>query len=150
MRILFVTNFMDVGGIETSLIQLAPELKRRGHEVSVLSSGGVLERELEQQQVPHVRMSVNLWHPFQLIRTAVSLRQYLRHEHFDIVHAMSAAGNLATLLSRNSASAGTHFVSSPMGLQNSEHEFPVVTYLRNWLLTIQAERVLLISEAIEE
>ncbi|HEX6511472.1 MAG TPA: glycosyltransferase, partial [Chloroflexota bacterium] len=42
----------------------------------------------------------------------------------------------------------THFVSSPMGLQNSDRELPLVTFLRNWLLVLRSERVLLISAEI--
>ena len=40
MRILLVTMGMDIGGAETHILELAKELKRRGHEVYVVSNGG--------------------------------------------------------------------------------------------------------------
>src|SRR4029453_3596383 len=39
-------------------------------------------------------------------------------------------------------------VSSPMGLQNSPRELGVTTWLRNWLLTLGAEQILVISPEI--
>src|SRR5438477_202680 len=33
MRLLFVTNFLAVGGVETNLVSIASELARRGHTV---------------------------------------------------------------------------------------------------------------------
>jgi glycosyltransferase involved in cell wall biosynthesis len=59
---------------------------------------------------------------------------------------MSAAGNLATLLAHRGGRPV--FVSSPMGLQQSDRESALVTDLRDRFLVWRADRVLLISEEI--
>jgi glycosyltransferase involved in cell wall biosynthesis len=149
LNILFVTNTMEVGGIEKTLTILGPELAARGHGVTVLSSGGVLERELHEAGIRHVKRPVSLRKPAALLSTALWLRDTLLQAQFDVVHSLSAAGNLAAAFGRQSAPPAL-FVSSPMGLENAEREQPWRTRLRNRLLTWRADWVLVISPAIRK
>ena len=41
MKILMATMGLDIGGAETHIVELSKELKSRGHQVAVVSNGGV-------------------------------------------------------------------------------------------------------------
>lgn len=146
LHIAYVTDLMAVGGVETNLIVLGEQLQDRGHKVLVVSSGGTLEPELRERGMRHVRLQIGLWRPLGLIRAARAFSALVARERIDVVHAMSAAGNLVAAFAPR---GNTRFVSSPMGLQNSDRESPVITSLRNRLLTLRADRVLVISEEID-
>ncbi len=139
---------MDVGGVETNLVGLSRELQQRGHNVWVMSSGGVLEDALQEQGVEHLRSAIEIRNPMGLLKAAWRLRQFAKDQGFDVVHAMSAAANVVATMALGRKSTTVH-LSSPMGLQNSDHEAGLVTDARNWLLAIGADRILLISKEIE-
>lgn len=144
MKIVFVTSTMAVGGVETNLVGLGAELSVRGHDVTVVSSGGALVAELERQGIRHVTTPIVLRDPLGLMRSAWVLRLHVARHRPEIVHAMSAAATLvcATLPD------GALRISSPMGLQNSDREPTWVTMLRNCLMTVRVHWILIISEEI--
>ncbi len=53
LGIMFIINTMSLGGSESYVLALAKELKRRGHKIVVLSSGGELVEELTQLGISH-------------------------------------------------------------------------------------------------
>lgn len=146
MKILYVTNSMAIGGIETNLVGLTARLRASGDSVTVLSTGGVLVSELERNQVSHIHAMVSLRHPAGLLRTTLAFPRILKRVQPDVVHTMSAAGQLVTTLAARSGR--TVFVASPMGLQMSANESAVATLLRNAALLLRAEHVFLISSEI--
>ena len=54
MNILLVTMEMNMGGAETHVLELAKALKRKKHNVFVISSGGKLVSELEKNGIQHI------------------------------------------------------------------------------------------------
>lgn len=152
MKILLATKTMDVGGIERSVVILARELRRRGHQVWVVSSGGYLVRDLDQDGTPHVTAPLVLTSPSGMARSASVLRRLICDEHVDLVHSFAATTSVALNVAMRARPLNgistVRFVSSPMGLQNSPRERPATTWLRNWFLTLGAERILVISPEI--
>lgn len=146
MRILYITNSMGIGGIETNLVGLTARLRARGHEITVVSTGGPLVAHLERSGARHVRAEVDLRRPLGLAGAIVRFPSLLRRWRPDVVHAMSAAGNLVTVLA--SRRTPTLFVTSPMGLQMSEREPRVASTARNRLLAVRADRIFVISAEI--
>lgn len=145
MRLLYVTNTLEIGGAETSLVRLTGALRQRGHDVDVVSAGGALVEDLERAGGRHHEAPIRLG-ILDLLRSAVKVRSVVRRVRPDIIHALSPAGNLATqLLARGRRPA---VVSSPMGLQASAEEPGWLTFLRNAMMVLRAERVLVISEEI--
>lgn len=147
MKILFVTNMMDVGGVETNLVGLSRALRELGHEVTVVSSGGLLVEQLTSQGTRHIQQPVNLRDLRGLLASAIALRRLIQREGTEVAHAMSAAANLALQFAPRDRRCV--FVASPMGLQNSDREAPWVTHFRNWLLALRGDRVFVISDEIE-
>ncbi|HEV2248903.1 MAG TPA: glycosyltransferase, partial [Candidatus Limnocylindria bacterium] len=95
MNILFVASSMDVGGVETNLVVLSDELTRRGHAVWIASSGGHLVPELGERGIEHLTLPISLRRPHLLAVAAMRLRSMIDQERFAVVHAMSAAANVA-------------------------------------------------------
>ncbi|MGH2500527.1 MAG: glycosyltransferase [Candidatus Limnocylindria bacterium] len=145
MDIVLITNSLAVGGVETNLLGLADSFHRRGHSVRVVSAGGALRPELDARGISHVTLPIRLA-PGALAASALSLRRSLERGPAHIVHAMSAAGNLASLARPRGVRPA--YVSSPMGLAQSDREPSWKTDLRNRLLVAAVDRVLVISDEI--
>ena len=47
MKILMATMGLDIGGAETHIVELAKELKSEGHDIAIVSNGGVYVPEVE-------------------------------------------------------------------------------------------------------
>jgi glycosyltransferase involved in cell wall biosynthesis len=153
MRILLAAKTMDVGGLERIVVGLARELRKAGHQVWVVSSGGLLVDELQRAGATHVDAPLEITSPIGLAQSARAIRRVLIDERIDLVHSFSATASVAinfALRGRvgNGRDARVRVVSSPMGLQNSARELPMTTWLRNWFMTLGAEQVLVISPEI--
>ena len=53
MKIFMATMGLGIGGAETHIVELAKELKARGHEVVIASNGGVYVAEVEAAGIRH-------------------------------------------------------------------------------------------------
>src|SRR5215471_13793910 len=152
MRILLAAKTMGVGGLERIVVALARELRGRGHDVWVVSSGGELVHDLRRAGAEHVRAPLDLTSPLAVAQSARQIRRIIVSEHIDLVHSFSASAsvaiNLALRVRGANGVADVRVISSPMGLQNSPRELPVTTWLRNWFLALGAEQILVISPEI--
>lgn len=109
MKILLATMSMDIGGAETHILELAKELKNRGNDVSLVSSGGEYIKELEKCGVKIYSATLNSNHPFKMLKGYRELNKILKEEHFDIVHSH------------------TRISSFLLGLLSKKYKFPFIT-----------------------
>ena len=89
MNILQILPSLDVGGVETGTIDLAKYLVARGHKAITVSSGGRLVRELDAIGARHYNLPVGKKSIFTIVRMIKELRDIIRKEDIDIVHARS-------------------------------------------------------------
>lgn len=87
MKILLATMSMGLGGAETHVLELALELARRGHDVTVASCGGVYVSALEAGGVRHVEAPLDSKKPACVTKAMNVLSRLMSEERFDIVHA---------------------------------------------------------------
>ena len=80
---------MDIGGVETGTIDLARHLVKGGHRAIVVSGGGRLVKELETIGARHYRIPVGRKSVFSMVKAFNDLRDIIRSEDIDIVHARS-------------------------------------------------------------
>ena len=78
---------LEIGGAETHVTELAKELKRRGHDVAVISGGGVYVKEIEACGIRHYTVSVNSKNPVAVHSAIRSMERIIISEKPDIVHA---------------------------------------------------------------
>jgi glycosyltransferase involved in cell wall biosynthesis len=143
-----LTNQVDVGGIEHNVVRLTSAFVERGHEVSVMSRGGVLVSSIEQSGGLHVHVRRNGWFPF--LREVRSIRAAIRELKPEVIHVFSASMNLRMQLALLLIGARPATVSSIMGLQISPSESKLKIRLRAWLTSIGVDRLLVMAPAIGE
>lgn len=140
MKILMATNGLDIGGAETHIVELAKGLRRQGHKILVVSAGGVYVKELEEAGIRHIQAPLNSRSPLPMYRSYQILKQTIRAEKPDVVHAHARIpGFLCGLIRKGEkfAFVGTaHWVFASEGM---------VRYLTNW-----GEKTIAVSEDIKQ
>ena len=84
MKILLLTDKMDIGGAETHVFSLARELRRTGNRVAVASSGGALARSLG---LPHYTLPLDKKDPASLVFCYFRLIRIVKSGGFDRIHS---------------------------------------------------------------
>src|SRR5690606_17964773 len=88
MKVLQVLPALNSGGVERGTVEFARELVKQGHESYVMSNGGRLVEQLEEEGSHHIQLPVHRKSlaSFGQIRPA---RRILRELQPDIVHVRS-------------------------------------------------------------
>ena len=86
-RILMVTMGLDIGGAETHIVELAKQLKVMGHDIAVVSNGGVYVDEILAAGIRHHSAPLNRRSIPCMLRSLFALRRIIRQEQPDVVHA---------------------------------------------------------------
>ncbi len=88
MKVLQLLPALEVGGVERGVIDLAREMKRRGEESVIISSGGELVQELQKLGIPHYTLPVHR-KSFSSLALIPKIVRIIEREHIDLVHARS-------------------------------------------------------------
>ncbi|MEX1315531.1 MAG: glycosyltransferase family 4 protein [Synechococcaceae cyanobacterium] len=88
MKVLQILPALDAGGVERGTLELARALVAAGHTSVVVSSGGRLVEQLEQQGSRHRRLPVHRKSPISLLQVH-RLRRLLLEERPQILHYRS-------------------------------------------------------------
>ncbi len=88
-RVLQILPELRVGGVETGTVDLARYLAARGHHSVVVSNGGELVERLRKAGVVHHALPVHRKSLVSARRCARLLREIIREEAIEIVHARS-------------------------------------------------------------
>lgn len=125
MNILQILPSLDVGGVETGTIDLARYLVAHGHKAITISSGGRLVRELDAIGSRHYNLPVGKKSLFTIIRMIGAVREIIRREDIDVVHARSRVPALIAYFACKGANKPfittahgyykTHLLSQAMG-----------------------------------
>lgn len=87
MKILMATMGLDIGGAETHIVELVKELRHQGHEVVVVSNGGVYVPEITAAGIRHYNAPMHRRSLWDMLRSRAILRDIIRRERPDVVHA---------------------------------------------------------------
>jgi glycosyltransferase involved in cell wall biosynthesis len=104
MKILMATMALDIGGAETHIVELSKALVRRGHEVLIVSNGGVYVPEAEDAGVRHYEAPLHRRAVGEMRRSYGILKEIIQREKPDIVHAHA---RIPALLIRGCRKYGT-------------------------------------------
>ena len=91
LKILLLTDILDVGGAETHILTLASGLAALGHSVTVVSSGGRLEKAVRHKKINLSRRSLSL------IPSFFKLLSFVRREKFDMDRISAAVSKKAAI-----------------------------------------------------
>ncbi len=89
MHILQILPMLEVGGVETGTVDLARELVKRGHKVTVVSGGGRMVKDLADIDVRHIKLPVYKKSFFIALKMIGRLERIINDGRVDIVHARS-------------------------------------------------------------
>lgn len=147
MNILMVTMSFGIGGAETYILELSKELMRRGHSVTVASSGGVYAEQLEQAGAVHVTLPLSERSPIKLARAYKGLKKLIKDhiqsgEPFDIVHAHARLCTIVCGKLKRSMPGEFHYVTTAHGVYKM---LPGLSALTDW-----GERSLAVSEDVKK
>ncbi len=87
MKVLLSLMKLDIGGAETHVVELAKELKRRGHKIIVTSNGGAFVAELEKSGIKHYVVPLQNKNPKNVMSAFKLLEKIITEEKPDIVHS---------------------------------------------------------------
>ena len=87
MKILMATMGLDIGGAETHIVELVKELRHQGHDVAVVSNGGVYVPEITAAGIRHYDAPMHRRTLGDMLRSRAILRDVIRREQPDVVHA---------------------------------------------------------------
>lgn len=87
MKILMVTMGLDIGGAETHIVELAKELKHEGHDVAIVSNGGVYVEEITAAGIRHYQAPLHRRALAEMKKSKKILREVIQKEKPDVVHA---------------------------------------------------------------
>ena len=140
MKILMATMGLDIGGAETHIVELSKELKHRGHEVVIVSNGGVYVPEITAAGIRHYDAPLHRRSLSDMRRSLAILRDVIRQEQPDVVHAHARIPGF--LCGRLQRSMGFPFVTSCHGVYQVSG---ALRLLSNW-----GDRTLAVSEDIRD
>lgn len=149
MRIAYVTNSLEMGGIETNLCRLTGALSRRGDSVTVCARPGTLTTAIIANGGTVWDLEMRPTSPASLFRDFRQLRSLLNQE-VDLVHVFSATAALVVNLAiwTLPRSRRPVVVASLMGVQASLDERRWKTLLRARVTLTGADLVIVTSPAI--
>lgn len=89
MRIVQLLPELNEGGVERGTMELSRELVKLGHESIVISAGGKLQEQIEQEGGKHITFDACSKNPFTAPWRIIKLRKILKDLNPDILHARS-------------------------------------------------------------
>lgn len=87
MNIMMSLMQLDIGGAETHVVELAKELKRRGHNIIITSNGGAYVEELNRCGIKHYEVPLQNKKPQNVLKAFSLLRKIITEEKIDLVHS---------------------------------------------------------------
>jgi len=140
MKILMTTMGLDIGGAETHIVELVKALRRQGHDIAIVSNGGVYTAQLTAIGVRHYAAPLHRRSLGDMRRSLKELERVIRLERPDIVHAHARIpAFLCGILRRR---LNFPFVTSCHGVYQTSG---VLKLLSNW-----GERTLAVSEDVRD
>ena len=139
MKILMATMGLDIGGAETHIVELAKQLKHQGHDIAIVSNGGVYVPEITAAGIRHYQAPLHRRNLADMGRARQVLRRVIAGERPDVVHAHARipaflCGGLCRRMKVPFVTTA-HWVFDTRG---------VLRYLTNW-----GERTIAVSEDIK-
>ena len=87
MKILMATMGLDIGGAETHIVELAKQLKQQGHDIAIVSNGGVYVPEITAAGIRHYEAPLHRRAFGAMLKSRGILRRVIAEEKPDVVHA---------------------------------------------------------------
>lgn len=88
-NILLITSSLETGVIDRSVIDIAVVLKNNGYDVSVISAGGKMVKELKRSGINHYLLPVNSNDFFVVRRNIRKISEIVKLNQISLIHAFT-------------------------------------------------------------
>ena len=140
MKILMALMSLGIGGAETHVVELCKKLKSMGHEIFVVSNGGVYVKELEESEIKHFKLPLHNKNLFNMFKAYYGLEKIIIKNKIKLVHAHARIpAFLCGLLKKK---LGFRFVTTAHGIFKTSFW---LNKLSNW-----GEKTLAVSNDIKK
>lgn len=140
MKILMALMSLDIGGVETHVLELSKELTARGHKIVAVSAGGSYVSQLEACGVRHVTAPLVSKSPGDILKSYKILKALIKEFRPDIVHSHARIPSLVCHL--------IHKTDKSFKFVTTVH-FPFDTRIPFRWLSRWGERTLAVSEDLK-
>ena len=139
MKILMATMGLDIGGAETHIVELSKQLRAMGHDIAIVSNGGVYVPEITAAGIRHYDAPLHRRSVGDMKKARAILRDVIRKEQPDVVHAHARIP--AFLCGTLQKSMGFPFVTTAHWVFDTKG---MLRYLSNW-----GQRTIAVSDDIK-
>ncbi|HIQ27705.1 MAG TPA: glycosyltransferase [Sulfurovum sp.] len=139
MKIVQLLPELNEGGVERGTMELSRELVKLGHESIVISAGGQLVKQIEEDEGKHIILDVCSKNIFSAPFRMLKLRKVLKELQPDILHARSRVPAWLTYLANKRLNFP--FVTTVHGLNSINAYSKVMT---------KGDRVIAVSEVVRD
>jgi len=96
MKILYLmTEPFGIGGVQSDILTLSEDLSRKGHEVFVATTPGILLEELQRKGARYLELDFSFRGPTGLLRVARKLRRAIREHGIEVLAPQSVRSTIA-------------------------------------------------------
>lgn len=92
-NIVLLCMTMNIGGAETHIYELALGLKSLGHNVTIISSGGILEEKLSKNDINHIYAPLNSRKLCNLLKSYKIVKKFVKAHRDCIIHSHTRISN---------------------------------------------------------
>lgn len=133
------------GGVERGTVEIAAAAVRAGFKSIVVSSGGPMVGQLYAAGASHIVLPLKSKNPLTIIRNAYRLRDIIKEQKVDIVHARSRAPAWSAYLATRNA-PHCHYITTFHGIYGLDNN---LKRCYNSVMT-KGDRVISISEFVTQ
>ncbi|HOM02486.1 MAG TPA: glycosyltransferase family 4 protein [Acetivibrio sp.] len=112
------SEFRD-NGPGTQSLEIAREMRRRGHNTIFASSGGILAEEI-RKEFKHIdipTLAINKRGPVSTIKNIIKIRKILKEENIDVIHGHNAAAAFTSYLASKTVNRKVAITHSVRGME---------------------------------
>ncbi len=139
MKVVQLLPELNEGGVERGVVELSRELIKRGFSSIVISNGGKLAKEIENDGAKHIKYDICSKNPLNAPYRAMGLRKILKEIKPDILHVRSRVPAWLTHFANNSLH---------IPIVSTVHGFNSVSFYSK--IMTKADKVICVSTAIKE
>lgn len=132
MKILLVITKAVVGGAQMSVLNLAREMKKRGHEVFVgFGEGDFLPAELDKEKIPFIRFDFlkRTHNPLNIFYFIWEIKKYVSEGHFEALH-FNSSNSLPGALGAKLANPRTRTIFTFRGMSMLDEHYEISPILK--------------------
>jgi glycosyltransferase involved in cell wall biosynthesis len=135
---------LQAGSAEVAALAIVRDLAAGGHRAIVVSGIARLDREVPAAGGTHIRLDLASRNPFAMLRDAWRLRDLVRREQIDVLHAWGRAGAWSSWLAARLT--GARFVTT----YHKGYTEPNIAKRFYNSVMVRGDRVMAMSESIAE